>query len=226
MKRFAIIGLGHFGLPVARTLYEEGAEVIAIDLDKEAVQTASEFATQAIIADAIETRTLEAIGIKDVDVAIVSLGKKMDAITLVALHLKELNVPYIAVKALSNDHVKILKALGVHEVVHPEIDTAIRLANRLVRNNVVELLPLTIQGFSVIEMKAPRQFISKTLKELDFRTKLKVQVVAIQSQQHTNRTINLKPCSEDVIQENDLLVLIGENENLDKLSEMVFNDEQ
>lgn len=224
MKRIAVIGLGHFGLPVARTLCEEGEEVIAIDTDKEAVQESAEFATQAVVADATDRHTLEAVGIKEVDAAIVSLGKKMDVITLVALYLKELDVPYIAVKALSNDHVKILKALGVHEVIHPEIDTAVRLARRLARNNVIDFLPL-LSGYSIVSMKAPKQFLNKTLGELNLRSELRIQIVAIQSNRNTKQSINLKPCSEDVIQQGDVIVLIGENQHLDKLSATVGDEE-
>ncbi len=224
MKRFAVIGLGHFGMPFVRTLYEEGKEVIAIDADKEAVQEASEFATQAIVANATEPRTLEAIGIKEVDAAIVSLGKKMDVVTLVALYLKELGVPFVAVKALSNDHVKILKALGVNEVIHPETDTAVRIAMRLSRNNVVDFLPL-LPGYSIIEMKAPEQFIGRTLEQIALHKNFGVQVVAIQTNAERKQSINLTPKAEDTIHENDLLVLIGENQSLDKLTEVVCGDE-
>jgi trk system potassium uptake protein TrkA len=140
-KRFAVIGLGHFGAYALRVLYEAGCEVIAIDLDAEAVREAAEFSERAVVADATDVQALESLGVADVDVAIVSLGERMDVITLAALHLKELGVPNIAVKSLSEEHGRILKAIGVHEIVHPEKDAATRLARRLVRQDVLEYLP-------------------------------------------------------------------------------------
>ncbi|HYE66772.1 MAG TPA: TrkA family potassium uptake protein, partial [Pyrinomonadaceae bacterium] len=168
MRRFAVIGLGHFGAHVARTLYEAGKSVIAIDLDGEAVQGLAEHSTQAVVADATERHTLESLGVGEVDAAIISLGSRMDVIILAALHLKEMGVPFIAVKALSEEHGRILRALGVHEVIHPEKEMAIRLANRLARTDVVDFLPL-LPGYSIIEVKAPPEFVGRTLRDLALR---------------------------------------------------------
>src|SRR5688500_9427427 len=97
-QRFAVIGLGHFGAYVTRTLYAAGKEVIAIDSDSEAVRDAAEFSKEAIVADANDRQSLEALGLPEVDAAIISLGERMDVITLAALHVKEIGVPYLAVK--------------------------------------------------------------------------------------------------------------------------------
>ncbi|MCI0488894.1 MAG: TrkA family potassium uptake protein [Blastocatellia bacterium] len=218
-KLFAVIGLGHFGAHAARTLYTLGKEVIAIDLDSEAVQTAADFATHAIVADATERHTLEALGVAEVDAAIISLGGRMDVITLAALHVKEMGVPYIAVKALSEEHGRILTALGIHDVVHPEKDRAIRLANSLARRDVIDFLPL-LPGYSIIEVKAPAEFVGKSLNELALRNELRVQLVAIQSGRGDRQHINIIPRADDVIHEDDLLVLVGEDSDLDHIREI------
>lgn len=217
-ERFAVIGLGSFGGQVARTLYELGKDVLAIDYDAETVQAAAAYTTQAVYADATDRAVLESLGIAEVDAAIISLGQRMDVITLSALHVREIGVRFIAVKALSEEHGRILQAIGVHEVIHPEKDRAIRLANRLARRNVLDFLPL-LAGYTITEIKAPPEFIGRTLKELALRNTLNVQLVAIQSVRNGERRINIVPSGEDVIQDGDLLIMLGEDRDLDRLEE-------
>jgi trk system potassium uptake protein TrkA len=205
---------------VLRTLYEANKDVIAIDLDAEAVRDAAEFAREAVTADATEREALEALGIPEVDIAIVGLGERLDVITLAALHLKEIGVPYIAVKVLSEEHGRILKALGIHEVVHPEKDSATRLARRLSRRDVVDILPL-LHGYSIAEIKAPPEFIGKSLRELSLRNKLKVQLIGIHRGEGDSRIMNIIPRADDVIEAGDLMILLGEDGDLDRVRDIV-----
>jgi trk system potassium uptake protein TrkA len=200
-------------------LYEAGKDVIAIDLDPDTVRAAAEFARDAATADATDAQALVNLGLAEVDVAIVSLGDRMDVITLTALHLKEIGVPYIAVKALSEEHGRILAAIGVHEVVHPERDSATRLARRLARPDVLEYLPL-LPGYSIVEVKAPAEFVGKSLRELSLRNKLKVQLIAIDRRDGPERELKIVPRAEDVIKESDFLVLLGEDPDLDRFREI------
>ena len=220
MKRFAVIGLGHFGSHAARELFRAGKGVIAIDLDEEKVQDMAEHATQAVVADATDRPTLESLGIAEVDAAIISLGERMDVITLAALHVKEMGVPFVAVKALSEDHGRILLAIGVHEVIHPEKDMACRLANRLSRTDVVDFLPL-LPGYSIIEIKAPKEFVGRTLRDLALRNTLNVQLVAIHHGAGGEKRTNIVPHADDEIHEDDLLILLGENRDLDRIKDIV-----
>jgi trk system potassium uptake protein TrkA len=223
-KRFAVIGLGHFGAYALRVLYEAGCEVIAIDLDAEAVREAAEFSERAVVADATDVQALESLGVADVDVAIVSLGERMDVITLAALHLKELGVPNIAVKSLSEEHGRILKAIGVHEIVHPEKDAATRLARRLVRQDVLEYLPL-LPGYSIIEIKAPDEFVGRSLRELALRNRLQVQLIGIQ-RGGLHGELKIVPRAEDVIEEGDLMILLGAERDLDRIREIDVHGKQ
>jgi trk system potassium uptake protein TrkA len=230
---FAVVGLGHFGSHAARILYEAGKNVIAIDSNEEAVQKIAECSTRAVLADATDRQMLISLGIPDIDAAIISLGSKMDVIILAALQFIELGVPYVAVKALSEDHGKILHAIGVHEVIHPEKDMAIRLASRLARKDVIDFLPI-IPGYSITEIKAPPEFVGTTLRELALRNTLKVQLIAIQrndpsihttlsgqSRTRDNLDINIVPRAEDIIEAGDVLILIGRNQDLDRITEIV-----
>lgn len=214
MKRdtFAVIGLGHFGAYALRVLYEAGKDVIAVDLDPELVRAAAEMAREAVTADATDSAALEAIGVGEVDVAIVSLGERLDVITLAALHLKELGVPYIAVKALSEEHGRILKAIGVHEIIHPEKDAATRLARRVVRQDVMDYLPWKA-GYSIIEMEAPPEFVGKSLRDLGLRNKLQVQLIALQR----GTEMKIVPRAEDTIEAGDIMVLLGADQDLDRI---------
>lgn len=216
-----VIGLGHFGLHAGRVLFEAGKEVLGIDLNGEAVQEAADYVTRAVVADATERNTLESLGVRDMDAAIISLGGRMDVITLAALHVVDLGVPRVAVKALSEDHGRILTAIGVHEVIQPEKDMAIRVASRLARKDVVDFLPL-LPGYSITEMKSPPEFVGKSLKELSLRNRLNVQLVAIQHHRCQDPgKINIIPRAEDVIHEGDILVLLGDNRDLDRISEIM-----
>ncbi|MCS7024337.1 MAG: TrkA family potassium uptake protein [Bryobacteraceae bacterium] len=218
-ERFAVIGLGHFGGYVARTLYESGKEVIALDMDPEIVRDAAAFSTNAVVVDATDRPALEAAGLGEVDVAVISLGERMDIITLAALHVKELGVPYVAVKALSEEHGRILKALGVDEIIHPEKDSAIRLGHRLAHQDLVDLLPL-MPGYSIAQMRTPPEFVGKSLRELSLRNRLSVQLVAIQREGGSDRRVNILPKAEDVLLETDILFLLGEDRDLDRIREI------
>jgi trk system potassium uptake protein len=219
-ERFAVIGLGHFGAYTLRTLYESGADIIAIDADPDVVRASAEHAREAVTADATDVQALAALGISEVDVAIVSLGERMDVITLAALHLRELDVPYIAVKALSEEHGRILKALGVHEIIHPEKDAATRLARRLVRHDVVDYLPL-LPGYSIVEQHVPSEFVGRSLRELALRNKLEVQIIAIQRAAGSTEALTIVPRGEDVLEQGDLMILLGSDRDLDRLRELV-----
>jgi trk system potassium uptake protein len=216
MKRFAVIGLGHFGMSVAKKLYEEGREVIAVDADKERVQDAADFSEQAICMDATDRQTLENIGLDDIDAAIVSLGERMDVITLAALHLKEIGVKYLIVKAISADHEKILRAIGVNEVVHPEEFAAQSLAIRLSLFGVSSFLPI-LPHYSVVLLKTPKCFVNQTINVMESKS---VQVVAIQ--RHSEMI--LTPVDGELLQPDDMLILIGENRNLNQLAERIQNE--
>lgn len=220
MQRFVVIGLGHFGAHVARTLYAARKEVLAIDANPEMVDQLAEHATRAVVADATNRDALEELGVAEADGAIVSLGSRMDVTLLAALHLKEMGVPYVAVKALTEEHERILKALGVQDVIRPEKDMAIRLANRLARTDVVEFLPL-MPGYSITEMKAPGAFVGKTLRDLALRNRLNVQLIAIHrpAAEGVADAINIMPRAEDVLREGDLLVLLGQDQDLDRVRE-------
>jgi trk system potassium uptake protein TrkA len=215
MKRCAIIGLGAFGFYLAKSLHEKGLEVLAIDKSKEVVQRVRDFCSRAVIADASEKETLISLNVPDVDFAVVGLGTRLDHSILVTMHLKELGVREIIVKAISDDHAKILTMLGATEVVFPERDMAVKVATSLVSPNLVDHLPI-MEGYSIIEIGAPREFIGKSLKDLQLRNTYGVQVIAIR--ELIPERVSMSPSADFVIKDSDVLILMGDDKALAKIS--------
>lgn len=212
--KFAVIGLGSFGAQVAKTLYEKGQEVLAVDHDSERIDEVKSFVSHAVSMDAADKENLQALGVQEMDVVIVSLGPDMESSILTVLFLHEMGAERIIAKALTEDHGKILNAVGANEVIHPEKDMAIRTALRLSNPNVLEYLPL-ISGFGIQEVAPPEKFIGKTLKQLDLRNKHGVQVMAIKSLIPEKTTFI--PTADFLIKDSDILIIMGEEKKLSKI---------
>jgi trk system potassium uptake protein TrkA len=215
MARYAVIGLGKFGSTVVRSLHGRGHEVIAIDRDRARVQDVRDSATQAIEADSTDQETLRALGIRDADAVVVSLGERMDASILVTLYLRELGVKKIVVKAVSEDHGKVLHLIGATEIVHPERDTARRVARGLGLRSIVEYLPLAADT-SLVEAHVPPEFVGRTLAELDIRRRYQVLVVAIKR----GDGLLLATGGDERLQAGDVLVLVGKDDDLDAVGRL------
>ena len=212
--KFAIIGLGSFGSYLARTLYDKGHEVMVIDKDKDKIEEAKDFSTQAVWMDSADKESLKALGVQDMDVVVVSLGPEMEPSILTVLYLHELGVSRIMAKALSSDHGKILEAIGATDVIYPERDMAIRLAQKLSSRNVLEYLPLA-ENISIQEIVPPESFIGKKLKDLNLTNRYHVQVIAIR--QLVPEKLIFIPGADFVIQDSDVLVVMGEEDNIAEL---------
>jgi trk system potassium uptake protein TrkA len=215
MGRYAVIGLGKFGATVVRTLFERGHEVVAIDQDRPRVQEVRDSCTQAIEANCTDPDTLRALGIRDADAVVVSLGERMDASILVTLYLRELGVKEIVVKAVSEDHGKILHLIGATEIVHPERDTARRVARGLGLRSIVEYLPLAADS-SLVEVHVPPAFVGKTLAELEIRKRYQVLVVAIKR----GEGLLIATGGDEKLQAGDVLVLVGRDKDLDAVGRL------
>ncbi len=219
-KQYAIIGLGRFGFNMAKTLAENKCEVIAIDKDEERVRKASEYVTLAVQLEAMDEKALRSIGVQNVDVAIVSIGENIEASILVVMILKQLGVRYIVAKAVTSLHGTVLKNLNVDRIVFPERDMAIRVAHSLIRPTIVEQLELSDE-YSIIEIPASKVLVGKMLKETRLRSDYGVNLIAIKDTDEDGREKwNVNPLPTDVIREGDLLVIIGLNRDLEKLSQL------
>ena len=214
MKRVIVVGLGIFGFNIAKELYENGLEVIAIDKHKETIQKIKDFSTRAILADATDKELLETIGIQEDDVVIVSFGEDLAASTLLTLHLKEFNVKEIIVKAPNEDHKRILEKIGATEVIIPEKEMASKVAKSLISPNVLDYIPLS-QDYTISEIAPPSSFLGKTIGDLQLRKKHHIGVIA--SRDVLTDQIQMIPSADFVIKDSDILVVIGKEQDIQNL---------
>ena len=178
MRQFAVIGLGRFGSSVARALSRKGHQVLAIDSQEAITQNMSDEVTQAVCLNATDEKALRAVGISNIDVAIIGVGTDLEASILITLNLKEIGIKEIVCKAISEDHKKVLEKIGATKVVQPEKEMGTRIANSLISTNVIEQIELSDES-SIAELIAPKEFIGKSLREVDIRAKFGVTVIAV-----------------------------------------------
>lgn len=214
MKRFTVIGLGNFGFHAAKALYEDGNEVLAIDVDKNRIQAIDAYCTEAIALNATDKEALKSLGLESMDGVIVSTGTKISISILICLYLHEIGVKKIYAKALDEDHAKILKSVGATEIIHPERDMAVRISKSLSRPNVLDFIPLA-EEFDLVQVGPPREFIGKSLKDLNLRAKYNVHVIAIKELIPEN--FILVPPAAFVIKDSDILIMLGKAADIRKI---------
>lgn len=221
-RQFAVIGLGRFGSAMATTLAELGQDVVGVDGDETRVRQLADTITQAVQIDATDERALRAVGIQDVDVAVVSIGENIESSLLVVMQLRELGVKRIVAKAVTPLHGRILEKLGVSRVIFPEREMAVRIAHGLVMPNVTDYIELS-RDFSIIEVPAPDMFVGRTLRQLELRPKFGLTLIAIKRRPGaaTSVVTNIAPSADEVIRTGDTLSLLGSNERLNAFEAML-----
>jgi len=205
-----IIGLGKFGFALAQRLVELGHSVVGVDGDERAIRRAQSILAQVYQADAEDKEALEQLGFKDLDHVIVSVGHSMEASILVAMNLQELGVPKVWVKAMSEEHQKVLDRLGVDMVVFPEQYVARQLAYRLAVPGLLDYLALG-EGIMVREVKVDK-WAGQTLRDLNLPSTHNIQVVAVKSS--GAEEFSFVPRADVPLKEGDVLVLLGKSENV------------
>jgi trk system potassium uptake protein TrkA len=216
MKQFAVIGLGNFGYHLATTLCAKGHEIMAIDADPQKVQAIRDSVTRAVVADATDRQVLEALGLREMDTVVVCIGSEINNSVLATLHLKEMGVRRIVAMAISEPHGRILEKIGASEIVFPERDMAIAVAERLHNPNMLDYLPFS-PDYSIVELAPPKGFVGKTLRELDLINRYGVQVVAVR--ELIPERLHMIPTANFVVKDSDVLILLGPNKSLERLRE-------
>jgi trk system potassium uptake protein TrkA len=214
MKRVVVVGLGIFGFNIAKDLYENGIEVIAIDKDKDIIQRIRDYSTKAIPADGTDKEVIDSLGLQEDDIVIISFGEDLAASTLITLHLKELKVKHIIVKAPNEDHKRVLEKVGATEVIIPEREMADKVAKSLISPNVLDYIPLS-EDYTISEIVPPASFMGKTIGDLHLRTKHHIEVIAVR--ETLPERLTMVPRAEFVIKDTDVLVVIGKEEDIQKI---------
>ena len=215
-KNIIVLGLGRFGYSVATTLAQKGAYVTAVDLDYKMVEKIASIVSSSVQADITEEVALKSLGIKNYDTAIIATGSDLEASIEATLICKDAGVNQVIAKAASDTHARILEKIGADLIVFPEADTADRLARSLAGPNLLEVIEFSDE-FSIIEVKANKSWIGKSLIDLDFRNEYQMNVVAFERDGHM--IINFDPSL--IIEDNDILVLIGTSANAKKLENTI-----
>lgn len=225
MARYAIIGLGRFGMTVANILTESGMEVIAIDKDQELVDEISVRVTSAICMDSTDEPALRSLNLNEADAVIIGIGSNIQESILTAAILRKIGVGIIYAKVETHLHGRIMELIGVQNILLPEEIVGTQLAKTLISRNVLEYISLS-SGHVVMEMTAPREFVGKDLQELSLPTSKGVNIIAIKynslsvtedGRNVVEQVVNDMPGANDTINEGDVLILMGPKSNVDKL---------
>lgn len=214
MKQVAVIGLGRFGSSVARTLADSGCEVLAVDVDEARVKAIADEVTDAVRANALDEEALRALGLRNFEVVVVAIGHEVQASILTTVLLKEMGIPKIVAKAQDDLHGRVLQKVGADVVVYPERDMGVRLAHTLISRNVIDEIQLSTD-YSILEMAAPQGFVGHSLRDLELRQRYGLSVLAIRRKDR----IVVSPNADQVVEDGDLLVVLGQPDKLAPLSE-------
>src|SRR5690606_19297371 len=216
MKRFIVVGLGIFGSGVAEALHREGNDVIAIDLQEEKVNRIARLVTEAVVGDATSVDVLEGIGAMSADAAVVSTGDNMSASILAAMALKDLQVKEIYIKVISYDHARIMRKIGVTDIVFPERESALNLSTRISRSQALLNYVHIGSGLSLQEMAIPVQWEGKTLRELKLPAQFRVSVVALRDVL-TDQLVPV-PDPDAPLLDTQTLIITGDDKNLARVA--------
>ncbi|MFQ8706353.1 MAG: potassium channel family protein [Thomasclavelia sp.] len=211
-RQYAVLGLGVFGSTVATTLSQYDCEVIAIDKDESCVERIADEVTKAVVADTTDIEQLRALGIEDIDVAIVAIGTHLEESVLTTMNVKDLGVPYVISKAKNKQFSKILEKVGANRVIRAEKDMGVRVAKSLLRKNIVDLVELD-EDHSLIEIKAPVDWIGKSVQDLNVRQAYHMNVIGVKDSEDN---MSLSIGANYIVKYGDRFLVIGKTRELEK----------
>ena len=214
MKSFAVIGCGRFGSTVARTLFNLGNEVLAIDISEDIIKEISDDVTHSVQADVMDETVLKDLGLRNFDVAVIAIGSDLEASIMATLIAKELGIKKVIAKAQSELHGKVLHKIGADKVVFPERDMGVRVAHNLASTNILDFIELS-PDYSILEVTALKEWEDKSLAQLKLSTKYGINVMAIKR----GSSISVSPNGEVVIERKDVLVVIGSIKDIKRIEQ-------
>ncbi|WP_296879314.1 TrkA family potassium uptake protein [Thomasclavelia sp.] len=216
-KQYAVLGLGIFGSTVATTLASHGLEVIVMDQDPACVERIADEVTKAVVGDVTDIEELQAAGIGECDIAIVAIGTHLEEAVLATMNLKELGVSYVIAKAKNKQFMKILEKVGANRVIRAEKDMGIKVAKSLLRKNIIDLVELD-EDYSLVEIKAPKDWIGKNFVTLNIRRVYGMNVIGVKHGQDGKLSLDVVP--EYRIEDDDYFLVIGKTKELERFDYM------
>lgn len=215
MKQIIVIGCGRFGTSVSKTLTKLGHDVMVIDQDHETIKEMAEHVDHAVQMDALDEASFRTIGLRNFDVAIVAIGSDLEASIMATLIAKEAGVPTVIAKAQNEIHGRVLEKIGADKVIYPERDMGTRVAYGLVTPNILDVIEFS-DDYSIVEIVALESWENKTISELNLSRQHGMSVLAIK----TGEKINIVPAFDAMIKKDDIVVILGNNAKLKKISEI------
>lgn len=226
-KRYAVIGLGQFGRAIATALAKKGAEVIAIDNNQSHIDNIKDDVAHAVMLDATDAKALRSQGVEDMDAVVLAIGKDFEALLLCAAHLLEMNITRIIARAHGKHQRMILERLGVSEILSPEDEVGKIVAERLLNPSILSYLELP-DAYEIVEIRAPKGIINRSLEDVGLRDKYKLTVITIKREfmemkdgksvceQHVLGV----PSSKTLITENDTLMVFGQVKDIQRFTDI------
>jgi trk system potassium uptake protein TrkA len=216
VEKFAVIGLGQFGRAICKKLSEKGAEVIAIDIDEDRVDEIKENVSYAVQLDSTDKGALESQSIGDMDAVIVSIGHNFEAMLLTTVKLLEIGVKRLVARTQGETQRKILEKMGVTEILSPEEEVGINIAERLMNPSMLMCMPLP-DNYEIVEITAPKSVIGRSIKDLGLVAKYRLNLVTV-IESNENKELHIKGVIEDdeIIQSNHVLVVFGKTKDVER----------
>jgi len=226
-KKYAVLGLGHFGMNLSLALTQKGADVLALDNRESQVEKLRDRVAHAVVADAKDKGALSSLGLEDMDHVIVAIGEDFESSILATANLQEIGVKKISSRVVSPTHEKLLRLMNVEDLILPEADAAEQLAHKMTRQGILDYLEIS-KDHSIVEIKVPEQFLKKSLTELNIRKNFGVNLITIikkskkrglfsrGEEDEENNVIGVLDGSY-VFESGDILVVFGSESSIKKL---------
>ena len=202
----AVLGLGRFGMSIVQTLAEYDVDIMACDRDETKLQQAAVYATHVVEVDITDENALEKLGLGNFEVVILAIGKNFEASQIAAMKAMEHGVKHVFVKAANNRQKRILEMLGVNKVILPEHETGAKLARKLMRSNLMDILEES-NLYTITEMRPMDEWLNKTIQQADIRRKHNLTILAIR---HEGK-LKIPVMPDTVIAKDDILIALSEN---------------
>lgn len=210
-KQYVVFGGGKFGGSIATTLQELGCEVILVDRDPELIQALADKVSYAYCANVEDAEVFQELGLRNLDGAIVAFTENLEASIITTMMCKEMGIPRILAKAKNTMHEKILRSVGAHKIIYPEVEMGRRVAKYLVADNFADWIELSPQ-YSMVEMDMPREWCGKTLLDLKVREKYRLNVIGIKD----GDTVNVTPDPKMILRAGTIVIVVGANKDLEE----------
>lgn len=226
MRQIAVFGLGSFGSTVAKTLTDQGIEVIAVDADKEKVEDIKDYVAVAVALDATDEKALRSIGLEQIDAAIVCIGENVEANLLTTTLLKKMGIKTIYGRSVNPLQEEILRALDITRILNLEKEMGETVGKSLTSPNIQVSMKLS-SGHTMAEIKIPKEFCGHSIKDLNLRKRYEINIVAIKKQipaidergqRILKEEINDLPQAEDILEDTDCLIIVGKQESINLLT--------